>query len=131
MEILERLERIEARFEEVTRQMSDPTLASDQDQLQGDDKVTLLTIHAAKGLEFDVVFLVGLERGLFPRESAELDIDELEEERRLCYVAMTRARRRLVITHADQRLVFGEIRQSKEFPPDGLLLAAMPPEKIG
>ena len=85
--------------------------------------------------EHDIsVFLVGLERGLFPRESAELDIDELEEERRLCYVAMTRARRRLVITHADQRLVFGEIRAQRpslfvgELPADHVTREGLQPQ---
>lgn len=90
--------------------LADVALASDQDDLAGNERVALLTMHAAKGLEFEVVFVAGMERGLFPREAAEQDQDELEEERRLCYVAMTRARTRLVLTHAARRVVFGQIR---------------------
>lgn len=70
--------------------------------------VTLMTLHAAKGLEFPVVFMVGMEEGLFPHSRALMDKDELEEERRLCYVGMTRARERLILTHARKRLFFGQ-----------------------
>ena len=71
------------------------------------DSVTLMTLHNAKGLEFSVVFLAGMEEGLFPHSrSAESD-DELEEERRLCYVGMTRAKERLVLTHARERRLYG------------------------
>lgn len=72
------------------------------------DVVTLMTLHAAKGLEFPVVFMVGMEEGLFPHSRALMDKDELEEERRLCYVGMTRARERLILTHARKRLFFGQ-----------------------
>jgi DNA helicase II / ATP-dependent DNA helicase PcrA len=71
------------------------------------EHVPLMTVHAAKGLEFDHVFVTGLEEGLFPHRN-HLDDDELDEERRLLYVAMTRARKRLVISHAKSRLRFGE-----------------------
>ncbi len=70
--------------------------------------VTLMTLHSAKGLEFPVVFLVGLEEGLFPHSRALLDKNELEEERRLCYVGITRAREQLYLTHAYRRLYFGQ-----------------------
>jgi DNA helicase-2/ATP-dependent DNA helicase PcrA len=69
--------------------------------------LTLMTIHAAKGLEFDQVFLVGLEEGLFPHSRSLFEPAELEEERRLCYVAITRARTRLHLTYAQNRLYFG------------------------
>ena len=104
--------------------LADVALASDQDALTGDARVALLTIHAAKGLEFDVVFVAGLERGLFPRESAEREPDELEEERRLCYVAMTRARKQLVLTHASRRMLFGQIKAQLPSP----FLAEIPKE---
>jgi DNA helicase-2/ATP-dependent DNA helicase PcrA len=70
--------------------------------------VTLLTAHSAKGLEFPLVFIVGLEDGLFPHSRSATDAAELEEERRLCYVAITRAERYLYVTHAMKRRVYGE-----------------------
>ncbi len=82
-------------------------LVSDTDNLDGDDGVTLLTLHSAKGLEFPVVFIAGMEEGLFPHSRAFDSEDEMEEERRLCYVGFTRARRRLLLTHALRRLVHG------------------------
>jgi ATP-dependent exoDNAse (exonuclease V) beta subunit len=69
-----------------------------------------MTVHAAKGLEFDVVFITGLEQGLFPHENAAQERDGLEEERRLMYVAVTRARRRLYLTHAQTRMLHGQTR---------------------
>ena len=83
-------------------------LVSDQDDYKRDAPVTLMTVHAAKGLEFPVVFVVGLEEGLFPHSRAATDRAELEEERRLAYVAMTRAERYLYVTHAMKRRVYGE-----------------------
>ena len=68
-----------------------------------DDCVTMMTIHSAKGLEFPVVYVVGMEEGIFPGASAQYDQEELEEERRLCYVAMTRAKEKLTLTNARQR----------------------------
>ncbi len=78
----------------------------------GDDQeaVQLMTVHSAKGLEFDVVFITGLEQGLFPHENATQERDGIEEERRLMYVAVTRARRRLYLTHAETRLLHGQMR---------------------
>ncbi len=83
-------------------------LVSDADQYKGDVPVTLMTAHSAKGLEFPLVFIVGLEDGLFPHSRSATDPAELEEERRLCYVAMTRAERFLYVTHAMKRRVYGE-----------------------
>jgi DNA helicase-2/ATP-dependent DNA helicase PcrA len=71
------------------------------------DKVTLMTIHAAKGLEFDYVFIAGLEEGIFPHSRAFLDPTELEEERRLAYVALTRAKLQLYLSYAESRLYYG------------------------
>lgn len=83
-------------------------LVSDQDQYKRDAPVTLMTVHSAKGLEFPLVFIVGLEDGLFPHSRSATDPAELEEERRLAYVAMTRAERFLFVTHAMKRRVYGE-----------------------
>lgn len=73
------------------------------------DAITLMTMHAAKGLEFKIVFIVGMEEGLFPHAQSLLDTGELEEERRLCYVGITRAREKLYLTYARRRLYFGQI----------------------
>ena len=69
--------------------------------------VTLMTLHNAKGLEFPIVFMVGMEEGLFPHSRSMLDVNELEEERRLCYVGITRAKEKLYLTYTRQRLYFG------------------------
>jgi len=83
-------------------------LVSDADQYKADVPVTLMTAHSAKGLEFPAVFIVGLEDGLFPHSRSLSDASDIEEERRLCYVAMTRAERFLYVTHAVKRRVYGE-----------------------
>ena len=77
---------------------------------EGQDALQLMTVHSAKGLEFDVVFLSGLEEGLFPHESSVMERDGLEEERRLAYVAITRARQRLYLSHAQTRMLHGQTR---------------------
>lgn len=95
--------------EETLRDFVDhATLVSDTDDYDSDIPVTLMTIHSAKGLEFPVVFLVGLEQGLFPHSRSMGDSKELEEERRLCYVAITRAEKHLYVTHSLTRRVYGE-----------------------
>jgi DNA helicase-2/ATP-dependent DNA helicase PcrA len=90
------------------RLLEETALVADQDAYAGDaDKVTLITLHAAKGLEFDVVFISGLEEGVFPHARALDDPRQMEEERRLAYVGLTRARKRLYLTHAAQRATWG------------------------
>lgn len=74
--------------------------------------VTLMTLHAAKGLEFPYIFMIGMEEGIFPHSRSLMNKEELEEERRLCYVGMTRARERLYLTYARKRLFFGRINQN-------------------
>ncbi len=88
-------------------------LVADTDDYTGAAQVTLMTIHAAKGLEFPVVFIAGLEENVFPNSRVNDSQEELEEERRLCYVAITRAERNLYLTHAARRRVYGE-----ELPAD-------------
>ena len=77
---------------------------------EGQEAVQLMTVHAAKGLEFDAVFITGLEQGLFPHDNSTQERDGLEEERRLMYVAVTRARKRLYLTHAQTRMLHGQTR---------------------
>ena len=72
------------------------------------DAINLMTLHAAKGLEFPVVFMVGMEEGLFPHSRSLMEKSELEEERRLCYVGMTRAKEKLFLTYSRKRLFFGQ-----------------------
>jgi len=84
--------------------------AGDNQALAGQEAVQMMTVHAAKGLEFDVVFITGLEEGLFPHENAKMDPDGLEEERRLMYVAITRARERLFLSFAQSRVLHGQMR---------------------
>jgi DNA helicase-2/ATP-dependent DNA helicase PcrA len=78
--------------------------------LAGAEAIQLMTVHAAKGLEFDAVFVTGLEEGLFPHEKALSDHLGLEEERRLMYVAITRARQRLYLSHSQTRMLHGQTR---------------------
>jgi DNA helicase-2/ATP-dependent DNA helicase PcrA len=86
-------------------------LESGDNQAQaGQDAVQLMTVHAAKGLEFDCVFITGMEEGLFPHENSMSDRDGLEEERRLMYVAITRARKRLYLSHSQTRMLHGQTR---------------------
>ena len=88
-------------------------LISDIDTLdESGNAVTLMTLHAAKGLEFPVVYIAGMEEGLFPHRRSLDDSEELAEERRLCYVGMTRAREELVFSYADQRMLMGQITGS-------------------
>ena len=91
------------------------SLLSEADEESGnrEAKVWLMTMHAAKGLEFPVVVIAGMEEGLFPHSRSSEDEEEIEEERRLCYVGMTRAQRRLVLTSAARRRVFGEYQSTE------------------
>ncbi len=86
--------------------------SSDKPSSEIKEAVTLMTAHAAKGLEFPVVFLVGMEEGLFPHSRSYLELNELEEERRLCYVAVTRAKEKVYITHTKSRLYFGNVQSN-------------------
>lgn len=83
-------------------------IADVSDHKESDDEVTLMTIHSAKGLEFTVVFLVGMEEGIFPHANSLLEEDGLEEERRLCYVGITRAKELLYLTNSKRRMLYGK-----------------------
>jgi DNA helicase II / ATP-dependent DNA helicase PcrA len=107
--------------------LASASLASDLDN-SGDEvtKVSLMTLHSSKGLEFPVVFLVGLEQGLFPSYRSLDDPSAIEEERRLCYVGITRAQERLFISHARERRLYG----NREIASPSLFLAELPKELL-
>ena len=103
------------------------TLSSDIDNIEEqEDSVTLMTLHSAKGLEFPVVFLVGMEEGIFPGYQSMMEPKELEEERRLCYVGITRAKENLFLTCSKQRTVFG----STSYNPVSRFLNEIPQELL-
>ena len=102
------------------------SLVADTDDLDDDDQVVLMTLHSAKGLEFPVVFLVGVEEGIFPHVRALTEPDEMEEERRLAYVGITRAMRRLFLSHAWSRMLFG----STQYNPPSRFFDEIPDELI-
>ncbi|SDM49092.1 ATP-dependent DNA helicase PcrA [Geoalkalibacter ferrihydriticus] len=102
-------------------------LVTDLDSYDGSlDRVTLMTLHAAKGLEYPVVFMTGMEEGLFPHSRAGSGGEELEEERRLCYVGMTRAMEKLYLSHARRRRIYGDY----QFNPPSPFLAEIPTELL-
>jgi DNA helicase-2/ATP-dependent DNA helicase PcrA len=119
--IPEGLPRIQAFLEAIS-------LVTDLDAADGDgdeqSAVTLMTLHTAKGLEYPVVFLTGMEDGVFPHTRSLGDPDELEEERRLCYVGITRARERLYLCHAWSRMLFG----ATDYYPPSRFLSEIPEE---
>ncbi len=106
----------EVRGETLAEFLDHAALASDTDQFDPDARVTLMTLHAAKGLEFPLVFLAGLEEGLFPHSRTLNNPEELEEERRLCYVGMTRAMNTLILTRAHYRRRYGNDAPEMSIP---------------
>lgn len=96
--------------------LEEVALVSGADAVNDDDAVTLMTLHAAKGLEYPVVFMVGMEDGLFPSARSSLEPAAAEEERRLCYVGMTRAQEKLVLSYARRRMLRGETHYSLPSP---------------
>jgi ATP-dependent DNA helicase UvrD/PcrA len=106
----------EVRGETLAEFLDHAALASDTDQFDPSSRVTLMTLHAAKGLEFPLVFLAGLEEGLFPHSRTLMNPEELEEERRLCYVGMTRAMNTLILTRAHYRRRYGNDAPEQSVP---------------
>ena len=105
---------------ELSTYLEDVALISDLDSVKADEEaVTLMTLHAAKGLEFPVVFMIGMEESIFPHSRALYEVSEMEEERRLCYVGMTRARQELYLSAASSRLIFG----SRQYNPPSRFLS--------
>jgi len=115
MENIKELRSVAAEFSSVNDFLENVALVEAEQSEKGKIKrrdvgnaVTLMTLHSAKGLEYPVVFMVGMEEGLFPHSRSLMDISQLEEERRLCYVGITRAKEKLFLTYASRRLYFGE-----------------------
>ena len=118
--------------------LNEIALYTDLDSMEaGDNCVTMMTIHSAKGLEFPVVYVVGMEEGIFPGVSAQYDQEELEEERRLCYVAMTRAKEKLTLTNCRQRMLYGRTSANRasrfleEIPEDNRRWESKPQPRFG
>ena len=118
--------------------LNEIALYTDLDNVEADDNcVTMMTIHSAKGLEFPAVYVVGMEEGIFPGSSAQYDPEELEEERRLCYVAMTRAKEKLTLTNCRQRMLYGRTSANKasrfldEIPEDNMRWESKPEPRFG
>ena len=113
-------------FTQVDEFLEQVALVADTDQIDSDNHVTLMTMHAAKGLEFPVVFIVGMEEGIFPHSRALTDQRELEEERRLAYVGITRAKEKLFLSHAWSRNLYG----STQYNPPSRFLDEIPGELL-
>ena len=113
-------------FTHIDEFLEQVSLVADTDELNEDDQVVLMTLHSAKGLEFPVVFLVGAEDGIFPNVRTLEQPDELEEERRLAYVGITRARQRLFVTHAWSRSLFG----STQYNPPSRFIEEIPEDLV-
>src|SRR4029079_4177028 len=124
--IPEGLPRIQAFLEAISLVTDMDTETADAEGGGDHSAVTLMTLHTAKGLEFPVVFLTGMEDGVFPHTRSLGDPDELEEERRLCYVGITRARERLYLCHAWSRMLFGRT----DFYPASRFLSEIPEELV-
>ena len=109
MENVKELRSVAEEFPNLTEFLENVSLVENgYDKKVAGDAITLMTLHSAKGLEFPVVFIVGMEEGLFPHSRSMMAPAELEEERRLCYVGITRAMNKLYLTYTRQRLYFGQ-----------------------
>jgi DNA helicase-2/ATP-dependent DNA helicase PcrA len=126
-ENIHELKTVAQQFTTLADLLADIALTTDIDRYdEQDNSVTLMTLHAAKGLEFPVVFIVGMEEGLFPHAKSITDTAQLEEERRLCYVGMTRAKERLYLLRARTRTLYGVIQEN----PPSRFLADLPDHLI-
>ncbi len=127
LENLQELVGTAAQFETVDEFLEQVSLVTDSDEIKEDDStVTLMTLHGAKGLEFPVVVMLGMEDGIFPHLRSMTDPEEMEEERRLAYVGITRAQQRLYVTHAWARMLFGQT----QYNPPSRFLDEIPEELL-
>jgi DNA helicase-2/ATP-dependent DNA helicase PcrA len=114
-ENIEELKSVAEQSEDLESFLEQITLVSDIDNFDPSaDAVTLMTLHNAKGLEFPIVFMVGMEENLLPHANSLMEPSDLEEERRLCYVGITRAEKRLYFTYATSRMIFGSIQANAQ-----------------
>ena len=107
LENIKELSSVATEFENLTDFLENVALVEQTDLINKEKAVTLMTLHSSKGLEFKMVFMIGMEEGIFPHSRSLLDNYELEEERRLCYVGITRAKKSLYFSYAKRRLYFG------------------------
>ena len=114
MENINELKSVASQFVELEDFLENVSLIESSNRAKDDGRpvVTLMTVHASKGLEFPIIFIVGMEEGLFPHAQSIMEKDSLEEERRLCYVAVTRAKEKVYLTCVSSRLYFGAIQQN-------------------
>lgn len=127
LENIEELKTVAQVFDNLADFLGEVALLTDADMAETErEALTLMTMHAAKGLEFEVVFMVGLEEGIFPHSRSLTERDQLEEERRLCYVGMTRAKERLYLLHAEERHLYGSLQVN----PPSRFLGDIPEELI-
>jgi DNA helicase-2/ATP-dependent DNA helicase PcrA len=117
---------VASEFTTVDEFLEQVALVADSDDLDDGNHVTLMTMHSAKGLEYPVVFIVGLEEGVFPHSRSLNDPEELEEERRLAYVGITRAREKLVLSHSWSRSLYG----NTQYNPPSRFLNEIPEELL-
>ncbi len=122
---------------DLDRFLEQVALVSDIDSYdENTDAVVMMTLHSAKGLEFDCVYIAGMEEGIFPGELSRFDERETEEERRLCYVGITRAKKKLTLSYSKSRMLFGQTRRNRisrfldELPPECVELPVEPERKI-
>ena len=113
-------------FTRIDEFLEQVALVADTDEIDDDDRVVLMTLHSAKGLEYPVVFLVGMEEGIFPHIRAVSEPTEMEEERRLAYVGITRAQQKLFVSHAWSRQLFG----TTNYNPPSRFLDEIPPDLV-
>src|SRR3989344_3423063 len=114
IENIKELRTVAAKFLNLEEFLENVALIESSDKPSNDDRntITLMTVHSSKGLEFPIVFIVGMEEGLFPHSQSLMELSELEEERRLCYVAITRAMERVYVTLARTRMYFGSLQSN-------------------
>ena len=113
-------------FTRIDEFLEQVALVADTDELDDDQKVVMMTLHSAKGLEYPVVFLVGMEEGLFPNSRSLTEPTQMEEERRLAYVGITRAQQKLFVSHAWSRQLFG----TTNYSPPSRFLDEIPPDLV-